>query len=89
MKTTIISEQKKSQKTPFDKIPVGYVYMAGDSTGPIALKLRDGEAVLLANYFIGEEGMPTDDLFKLADGYKNVSAHKILGKLTEIIVQED
>ena len=81
MKITIKPEPKKeNHEIPFDKIPVGYVYEVLVN-GPTMLKLKKNEAVLL-NYSSG------DNWFKIADGHKGIPAYKILGKLTEIIVEE-
>lgn len=82
MKITVKPKPEPEQcEILFDDIPVGYVYIANDSDGPTVLKLRNNEAVLLINY-------DNDRWFKLAKGYKGLPAYKILGKLTEIIVEE-
>jgi len=51
------------------------------SDGPIALKLKDKQAVLLSHHNNSE------DWFEIAEGFKGTSATKILGKLTEVIVE--
>jgi len=84
MKITIKPEEKKEHNIPFDKIPVGYVYRALWNDGPIALKLTDGEAVLLCHDY-DDDG----EWFQLADGFKGYPAHEILGKLTEVIVEKE
>jgi hypothetical protein len=84
MKTTVKKKQEEKKQVPFDKIPVGAVYVAGNPTGPLVL----GKAVLLANYVDDDKGMATADWFKIADGFKGKPAYEILGKLTEIIVEE-
>ena len=75
-------DQDKNMNVPFKEIPAGYVYIAGNSHGPVALKLEHNEAVLLSfcRYGIG--------WFNRALSFKNEPAYKILGKLTEIIVEE-
>ena len=81
MKVTIVPKEKEdNEEIPFDEIPVGTVYIAESKAGPMALKLEDGEAALLT--------FNNDDWFVLADGHKGTPAYKILGKLTEIIVEE-
>jgi len=83
MKVTVKSKEKKeSHGIPFDEIPVGYVYVALYSDGPIALKLCDNEAVLLG-YSDNDS-----DWFSIASGFKDEPASKILGKLTEIVIEE-
>jgi len=81
MKVTVKPKQtEKSQEIPFDEIPVGYVYVAEFSDGPIALKLKDEQAVLLSHYDGG-------DWFCVTEGFKGMPATKILGKLVEVIVE--
>ena len=75
-------DQDKNMNVPFKEIPAGYVYIAGNNYGPAALKLEHNEAVLLS---FCEHGI---DWFSMARGYKNEPVYKILGKLTEIIVEE-
>ena len=83
MKVTVKAKPKPKQcGIPYDDIPVGYVYIAGSHTGPIALKLVKGNAVLLANH------PRSIDWFEITEGFKGVPAYKILGKLTEIVVKE-
>jgi len=82
MKVTVNPKEKQdNHDIPFDEIPVGYVYVALYSDGPIALKLCNGEAMLL-KYGNG------DEWFTIADGYNGKPASKILGKLTEVVVEE-
>lgn len=82
MKITVKPKQKeKHENIPFDEIPVGYVYIAKYSNGPIALKLEDNEAVLL-------KYSNNSDWFEMAHGSKGQPAYEVLGKLTEIIVKE-
>ena len=86
MKVTVKPKtQKENQKVPFDEIPVGYVYVAKYTNGPIALKLNCGEAVLLRHY----DDLPGSDFFEIAAGFKGEPAIKVLGKLTELIVEEE
>jgi len=81
MKVTVKPKQtEKRQEIPFDEIPVGYVYVAKYSGGPIALKLKDKQAVLLSHG-------SSEDWFYVAEGFKDEPAYKILGKLTEVIVE--
>lgn len=81
MKVTVKEKQDVNKNVPFDEIPVGYVYVALYKGGPTALKLSEEQAVLLC--------CTTDpDWFMLANGYKGNQAYKVLGKLTEIIVEE-
>ena len=75
-------DQDKNMNVPFEKIPAGYVYIAGNNHGPVALKLNNSEAVLLSFCRYGI------DWFNMAIGFRNEPAYKILGKLTEIIVEE-
>ena len=82
MKVTVKSKQKENMNVPFDEIPVGYVYIAERHNGPTALKLCDEEAVLLTHW-------NNDVWFEMAGGFKGQPAYKILGKLTEIIVEEE
>jgi len=84
MKIAIKPEEKKEHNIPFDKIPVGYVYIADDCNGPIALKLTGGEAVLLCHEYDGDNGW-----FGLANIFKGVPAYEILGKLTEVVVEKE
>ena len=84
MKVTVKEKQDKNREIPFDEIPVGYVYVAKYSDGPVALKLNDNKAVLLCY----ENDNDDYDWFKLAEGFKGEPAYKVLGKLTEIIVEE-
>lgn len=85
MKITVKEKQEEKGKvTAFNDIPVGYVYIVTCKGGPVALKLRDNKAVLLT---YGCEYNP--DWFTLAVGFEGRPAHKILGKLTEIIVEEN
>ena len=84
MKVTVKSKQKEDMSVPFDKIPVGYVYIAGRYNGPLALKLENNGATLLTYNSDG-----SNNWFDMADGYKDVPAYKILGRLTEIIVEEE
>ena len=83
MQVTIKQKKEKNESVPFDKIPVGYVYVVEEEYGPTALKLIDGEAVLL------NHSGNNDTWLAIADGFKGKPAHKILGKLTEIIVKEE
>ena len=88
MKTTVKEkqdqdqDQDKNMNVPFGEIQAGYVYIASGSHGPVALKLENNEAVLLSFCRYGI------DWFSMALGFKNEPAYKILGKLTEIIVEE-
>ena len=83
MKVTVKPKtQKENQKVPFDEIPVGYVYVAKYYDGPITLKLCDNEAVLL--FHQNDSGW-----FAIANGFKDLPAYKVLGKLTEVIVEEE
>lgn len=86
MKITIKAKQEEVQKIPFDAIPVGMVYVAESSVGPVALKLCGNEAILLADYGEDDTDTPTDDCLMLCAGYKDVPAYKILGKLTEVVI---
>jgi hypothetical protein len=82
MKITIKPKQKREDHdVPFNAIPAGYVYVVSIGDGPIALKLKHNEAVIL-NHSTGV------DWFELAVGLKGDPACKILGKLTEIVVEE-
>jgi hypothetical protein len=83
MKVTVKAKQEENMNVPFDEIPVGYVYVAQWAGKPIALKLHGGAAVLL-NYNTETE----NDFLEIAVGFKGKSAYKILGKLTEIVVEE-
>ena len=87
MKVTIKEKQKKEKnhEIPFDEIPTGYVYVTKYSDGPIALKLNDNKAVLLCY----ENDDDYYDWFEMADGFKGTPAYKVLGKLTEVIVEEE
>ena len=82
MKVTVKPKQTKEFKIPFDEIPVGSVYVVRYCNGPVALKLEDNEAVLLS--YSGSDAA----WLELATDYKGIPAYKILGKLTEIIVEE-
>ncbi len=86
MKITVKSRPKQCD-IPFDEIPIGYVYVSRCHDGPIMLKLKDNEAVLLT--YSDDENKNKNNWFKVAEGYKNLPATKILGKLTEIIVEEE
>ena len=81
MKVTVKEKQNKNMNVPFDEIPVGCVYVVLGKKGPIALKLMDNEAVLLTCY-------NNNNWFTMAHGIKGEPAYKVLGKLTEIIVEE-
>jgi hypothetical protein len=84
MKVTVKAKQEKSCEVPFDEIPVGYIYVVYSTTEPIALKLENNNAVLL-----GHKGAFSDsNFFKIANGLKGTPAIKILGKLTEVVVEE-
>ena len=84
MKVTIKEKQEeKNQGVPFDEIPNGYIYVVGADDGPIALKLGGNNAVLLS---YSDKNI---NWFVIADRYKGSPAYKILGKLTEIIVEEE
>jgi len=81
MKVTVKEKQKeKNHKIPFDEIPVGYVYVCAFQ-GNTMLKLKNDEAVALTWH----DG---DDCLSIANVTKNKPACKILGKLTEIVVEE-
>jgi len=81
MKVTVKPKQaEKRQEIPFDEIPVGCVYVVEFSDGPTALKLKDKQAVLLSHH-------NSEDWFEIANGLKGQPATKILGKLTEVIVE--
>ena len=82
MKITVKSERKENMNVPFDEIPVGHVYIAEYRGGPVALKLCNGEAVLLTHWDDGA-------WFCMAAGFKGTPAYKVLGRLTEIIVEEE
>lgn len=84
MKVTVKSKEKQDCKIPFDDIPIGYVYVAGYSGGPVILKLRNGESAVLSLSYDNSR-----TFFGIAAGWKGESAHKILGKLVEIIVEEE
>jgi len=85
MKVTVKPKEKKeSCKIPFDEIPVGYVYVALYSDGPITLKLKNGDAVLLSY----NDGLSVNEYLEIAKGFKGKPAYKILGKLTEIVIEE-
>jgi len=75
-------KEEKNKNVPFDKIPVGYVYVSEFSDGAITLKLKNNEAVLLSHF-------RDEDWFEIADGFKGKPAYKVLGKLMEIIVEEE
>jgi len=87
MKITVKNKKEEKKEIPFDEIPVGAVYVARFHDGPIVLKLNDGEAVLLSHSDENEEN-ELSDWFEIADGFKGEPATKILGKLTEIVVEE-
>ena len=81
MKVTVKPESKKEVcEIPFDKIPIGSVYEVSD--GAVLLKVTATDAII----FAGNGGC---DFFGMAHSYKTFSAAKILGKLTEIIVEEE
>ena len=75
----------KNQVVPFDEIPVGYVYVIQRPGEPVMLKLCKDEAVLL-NY---GAGLNSDERLKLANDFKGLPTNRILGKLTEIIVEKE
>jgi len=83
MKVTVKQKPKKKEKVKFENIEIGQVFKY--QSGIIALKLADDESVLL-KHFSG------DNWFKIAAGfylnYKKEPIKKILGTLTEIIVEE-
>lgn len=82
MKVTVKPKPKKEVcEIPFDKIPSGYVYVCSFQ-GNTMLKLKDGEAVALTWCDGG-------NCLRVARATKNMPATKILGKLTEIIVEEE
>jgi hypothetical protein len=72
---------KPKCEIPFNEIPTGYVYVCSFQ-GNTMLKLQNGEAVALT----WSNG---DDCLNMAAVTKNKPATKILGKLTEIIVEEE
>ena len=98
----ITTKPKKTEKVviiPFNEIPVGHVYVVKYYDGPIALKLKGNNAVLLCdneddtdNRFEDDTDNrfenDTDNRFEIADGFKGEPAYKVLGELTEIIVEE-
>ena len=81
MKITIKPKQKEgNQRIPFNMIPTGYVYTI-HSGGPVMLKLSGDVAVLLCH----NSG---NDCFAGIYDFSIASAYKILGKLTEIVVEK-
>ena len=84
MKITVKEKQKEDMNVPFNEIPVGYVYVVKHSFGPLALKLENNAAILLAYNSTG-----SGHWFDMDIGYKGISAHKVLGRLAEIIVEEE
>jgi len=81
MKITVEPKAKPEPKEiPYNDIEPGTVYQIVD--GPIALKLKDGMAVLLNR--TGSE----DNYLEIARGHKGRPATKILGRIKEIIVEE-
>jgi len=80
MKVTVKPKQtEKSREIPFDEIPPRSVYKISNEV--VLLKVNAENAVIL----VGHEGC---DYFSMAGGYKTYPAVKILGKLTEVIVEE-
>jgi len=79
MKVTVKSKQVVSVKIPFDEIPSGSVYELDN--GIVLLKVGFNNAVILKEH----SGC---DYFGMSYGYKCMPAIKILGKLTEVIVEE-
>jgi len=77
MKVTV--KEQKSCEIPFDEILIGYVYEVDD--GAVLFKVDGNNAVIF-------KGFGGYDYLGLACGYKAFPAIKILGKLTEIIVEE-
>jgi len=90
----ITTKPKKTEKVviiPFNEIPVGHVYVVKYYDGPIALKLKGNNAVLLCDNEDDTDNRfedDTDNRFEIADGFKGEPAYKVLGELTEIIVEE-
>jgi hypothetical protein len=81
MKVTVKPKKVEKKEVPFNEIPVGSVYRIKYHNGPIALKLIYNEVVLL-KYNDNEEW------FEIAKALRCKPAYEVLGKLTEIIVEE-
>ena len=80
MKVTVKEKQKeKNCEILFNEIPVGYVYETFD--GAVLLKTDFENAIIF-------KGSDDCDYLNIAHGYKEFPATKILGRLTEIIVEE-
>jgi len=80
MKVTVKERQKEeNHEVPFDEISAGYVYKVFDDA--VLLKVDSTNAVLLKR-------CGGCDYLGIAHDYKNFPAVKILGKLTEVIVEE-
>ncbi len=83
MKITIKPEKEhKDQSIEFRNLEPGTIFEY--SVGVVGLKLRGGNAVLLTHGIVG-----TGDCFELAVSYKEEPIKRILGKLVEIVVDQN
>jgi hypothetical protein len=83
MKITVRKKEPEVKQVYIEDVPVGYVFKIHDSCcKPDALKLRNNRFVLLN--FLNED----DSYLEVNDGTWRDTSVEIVGKLTEIIVEE-
>ncbi len=80
MKITVIPSKQKPQTISYNEIEPGTIYQVKDGT--IILKLHYDAAVLL-------EYPSGGTYLEIAKGYRAFPAVKILGKISEIVVEEE